>query len=82
MIRNAQGGCDLPCPVHFYGMPLSVGYGEKEEIVTLMLGNRCRDGGIQPSTRQDDCSMTRWFHHTHSHMRLGYQACSQNTNLV
>src|SRR6185295_18054019 len=69
MIRHAQGGCDLPSSVHFYGMPLSVGYGEEEEIVTLLLGNRCRDCGIQSSTRQDDCSMTHWLHQIYSRTR-------------
>jgi hypothetical protein len=68
MIHRTQGGCDLPSSLHLDGMALSIGHRQKEELAALLLGNGRRDGGIQSSARQDDCSITRWLHHTHSGM--------------
>jgi hypothetical protein len=46
-------------------MALSIGDRQKEELAALLIGNGRRDCGIQPSARQDDRSIIRWFHHIH-----------------
>jgi hypothetical protein len=68
MIHRTEGGCDLPSPLHLDGMALSIAHRQKEELAALLLSNGRRDGGIQPAARQDDCSITRWLHRTHSSM--------------
>ena len=51
MIRRAQGGSDLPSPLHLYRMPLSVGHREEKKLVAIPLGDGRRDGRVQPSAR-------------------------------
>src|ERR1044071_10123313 len=70
VICDAQGGCDLPSPLYLHGMALPIGNREEEELVSLPLGQRRRDGRIQASARQNDRSRTRWFHHLRSNYDL------------
>ena len=81
MIRHAQGGCDLPSPLHLHCMALSVGHREEEEVATLLLGNSRRDGGIQPSAKTTARFPVGVTDHNPAY-GVGYQAWSQNASLA
>ena len=52
MTSGAQTSRDRFRPLHLNGMALAICDGHTMDIISVLLGNRCRYGGIQSAAQQ------------------------------